>query len=411
MAKKTKTTKLTEDDKERLEQIFLRVRDEKLRQWYAEAQSENPNLSASAQSRLQLHLCLREKRKEADMRRQERDACNAEGDDEGAATARKKMRTALIAMSLLIQMAAEGQPPPSAAKARRKWMAKTPTLEEMLGDRELDRRTEFGVTRDSLPDLILHEAGDIEQVLENDHEEFEGAKGGLELEDSDIGRSEPDAVDTPAPEPSNIWIQHTLHMQERYRAANLPDFAIETRLAYQKKLFDEHVSRQQQLHEASVKTLGLGENAEYPMREGLEKTYNSVLATSTYSEDSLWELTSPMLWHYSDDWIWPTEPQWCCPMGTLRIQTVCKISRLYLDFGVGSLSADCVSLPPIVGQPPKIFRARNNEDTPFMDIEISFLAGGFVKVRLPTFAVTRTHMDQRIPSDIELTGVWMGRTG
>jgi hypothetical protein len=46
-----------------------------------------------------------------------------------------------------------------------------------------------------------------------------------------------------------------------------------------------------------------------------------------------------------------------------------------------------------------------------MGIEISFLAGGFVKVRLPTLAVVQPRMDPQTPSIIELTGLWMGRIG
>jgi hypothetical protein len=214
----------------------------------------------------------------------------------------------------------------------------------------------------------------------------------------------------PAPEPSNIWIQHTLHMQQLYRTSGLPDFAIETRLAYQKKLFDKHVYREQLLRSASEETLGLGENAEYPMRQGIETTYNSVLATSTYSEDSLWELTSPMLWHYSYNGIWPTDPQWC-PMGTMRIQTICNMSKLSLEFRVGSFGADRICIPPTIGQQPLVFSARENEGTSCMGIEISFLAGGFVKVRLPTLAVVQPRMDPQTPSIIELTGLWMGRIG
>ncbi|KAJ4300802.1 hypothetical protein N0V90_002890 [Kalmusia sp. IMI 367209] len=418
MAKKAKKPKLTEEEKERLEQCFRQVRDQKLREWYEQAHAEDSDIKAVAQARLQLQIWLREKRKEVAIYKQERDACKIEDDNDGLAAARKKLKHAQCAMAMHMKMSVEGLPESTTAKARKKWVERSLTLEELLYDFDLDKRTEFGVSRDSIIDPLALEVYNDEDTLDRDiwcigkdlkDMLLEGAEGGgttIEV------KAEADGLGKPAPDPTSIWAAHALHMQERYRGANLPEFAIETKLAFQKKLFDQHVDLERQLYNATESTLSLGANAHHPTREGTTTTWNAVLVTTTFSEHSLWELSSPMLWRYFEAGLSWDYPQWV-PGGVMRIHTVSKSSHIYFDFGMRTFSTQSISVPVSIDTRTLTYAAQCHQTGTNIDIGVTFLAQGFVKVRFPVFALIEPDMGcKRQPTtSVDLTGRWMGPVG
>jgi hypothetical protein len=104
----------------------------------------------AAQARLQLQLWLREKQKEAAIRKQEHDICKFNGDTNALTTAREKLKNVQISIAMHVKMGLEGIPAYFGDKACRKWAGNAYTLAELLDDGDLDRRTEFGVNRDSL---------------------------------------------------------------------------------------------------------------------------------------------------------------------------------------------------------------------------------------------------------------------
>lgn len=156
--------------------------------------------------------------------------------------------------------------------------------------------------------------------------------GGTTLEDWDEG----DDSSEPISDPTIIWNQHALHIQRRYRRVGLPDFAVETRLAFQKKIFDLHVDREHQLRKATESSPNFDTDAQYPIHEGTSTSWNTVLATATFSKHSLWELTCPMFWRHFEGGRSFDHPQWA-PRGLMRIQTVSNSVRVR-SVRIGSLS-------------------------------------------------------------------------
>jgi hypothetical protein len=404
MAKKPKQPKLTEEEKERIEQHFHQVRDQSLRKWYAQSHDADPAISAAAQARLQLQIWLREKRAEVASLKLERDACKAKGDTDGLASIQKKRKTAQIGMSMHTKMAAQGIPPSTEARACRKWASKTHTLDQILDDRDLDRRTEFGVNRDSLLDLAAHEVQANEDWAEAEFEDAEDEIGGIQLGEQSTGSTPEitlEAGDLVDPVANNIWSRHALHMQERYQNENLPDHAIETKLAFQKKLFDKHVARDHQLRIATADTQNLDPNSP-STRKGTGTAYNPVLATTASFEHSLWELTSPLLWRYFEGKYNWDAPGWV-PSGTMRVQTISGSARVYFDFGARTYSTQRVEVPATCSMTAVTVSARCDQSDEDVGIDITFLDRGFVAVDVPLGALIPPAVGL-----VGLTGFWLG---
>jgi hypothetical protein len=403
MAKKPKQPKLTEEEKERIEQHFHQVRDQSLRKWYAQSHDADPAISAAAQARLQLQIWLREKRAEVASLKLERDACKAKGDTDGLASIQKKRKTAQIGMSMHTKMAAQGIPPSTEARACRKWASKTHTLDQILDDRDLDRRTEFGVNRDSLLDLAAHEVQANEDWAEAEFEDAEDEIGGIQLGEQSTGSTPEitlEAGDLVDPVANNIWSRHALHMQERYQNENLPDHAIETKLALQKKLFDIHVDSEEQLRTVIMNTDR--DPTLIILRQGIKTTHNPVLATTTFSEHSLWELTSPLLWRYyegKDNW---DAPGWV-PSGTMRVHTTSGSAHIYFDFGSHTYSTQRVEVPASCSMRPVTVSARCDQTGEDVGVDITFLDRGFVAVDVPLSALVSSAVGL-----VGLAGVWLG---
>jgi hypothetical protein len=405
MAKKAK---MTEQDKERLEQYFQHVRDQSLRQWYAQSHDVDPRLSAAAQARLQLQIWLRETRREITTRRQERNAHKANNNTNELATVRKKLKKLQYAMAMHTKMALEGISASTEAKACRKWAAETHTLDEILSDGDLDKKTEFSVNRNSLIEFAAQEGSNDEDPTHADFEDADIEMGGVKLEEQDIEssrnfKSEEDDLADSVQTPTNIWSQHALHMQHHYRSVNLPDHAIETKLAFQKKLFDKHMARECERRSAVTTTeaMDLNVNSSSP-RAGTKMTYNPVLATTTFSEHSLWELTSPSLWsHFEGKDNWDT-PGWV-PSGTMRIQTMSGSTHIYFDFGSRTYSAQRVEVPATCRMGPVFVSARCDQTGEDIDVDITFLDRGFVRVDLLIDAIL-----PKAVGWVELTGIWLG---
>jgi hypothetical protein len=401
--KKAKQPKLTEEEKERIEQQFHQVRDQSLRKWYAQSQDKDPTVSAAAQARLQLQIWLREKREQIEKLKLEREACKASGDANGLAAVQKKRKKAAIGMSNHTKMAVEGIPPSTEAKACREWAKKTPTLDEMLGDRDLDRRTEFGVNRDSLLDITARGRGTDEDWIEAEFDYAEDENGGIQLGEQSTGSTPeitPEAGDLVDPVANNVWSRHALHMQERYQNENLPDHAIETKLALQKKLFDIHVDSEEQLRTVIMNTDR--DPTLIILRQGIKTTHNPVLATTTFSEHSLWELTSPLLWRYyegKDNW---DAPGWV-PSGTMRVHTTSGSAHIYFDFGSHTYSTQRVEVPASCSMRPVTVSARCDQTGEDVGVDITFLDRGFVAVDVPLSALVSSAVGL-----VGLAGVWLG---
>jgi hypothetical protein len=423
---KVKKPKLTAEDNKRLEQCFRQLRDQTLRQWYDEAHGEDPQLQSVAQARLQLQVDLRERRKEIALLKQDRDISKINGDTDELAATRKKLKRAQFAMAMQSKILVDGIPIVTAAKARKQWVKTAWTLAQLLDNFDLDKKTEFGLNRDILRGLIVHEKSEDESSfeggprcingqlkdgvsLEDGLEHTGEALRGVQLEDQGTAETLVDEITEVTPNPTCIWTHHALEMQKRYRSTNLPDFAIETKLAFQKKLFDQHVDRERQLQNAVESTLALSADGQHAIREGTSTTWNPVLVTSTYSEHSLWELTSPLLWQSFEGGLSWNYPQWV-PSGIMRIQTALKLSHIYFDFGTRTFSTQRLFIPSTISTGIVIIPATCHQTDANIDIGITFLAQGFVKVSFPVLAIIQPDLGCKDPPflNLDLTGVWLG---
>ncbi|XP_014552723.1 hypothetical protein COCVIDRAFT_19224 [Bipolaris victoriae FI3] len=403
MAKKAK---LTEDEKQHLEHHFHEVRDHALRRWYKDAHGNDPQLKAVAQARLQLQIWLREKRGEITTLQQQRDACKADSDTDGVETVRKKLKHAHCALAMHMKMSKEGIPTSTTEKARRRWSERTYSLEDVLRDRDLDKGSDFGVNRDNMFRSVVEEedsgmllAGSLGDM------QLEDEDGGITLEDWDEGDGSSELIS----DPTTIWKQHALHIQQRCRRIGLPDFTVGTRLAFQKKIFDLHVDRERQLREATKSSSKFDTDAQYPLREGTSASWNAVLAAATFSEHSLWELTCPMLWRHFESGRSFDHPQWV-PNGLMRIQTVSNASYVFFEFGTRSFSTNRISIPATVNTRALVLSARCHQTRASIYFELSFLARNFVEVRFPITAILQFDGSCMTPSTkaVKLNGVWMG---
>ncbi|KAF1846036.1 uncharacterized protein K460DRAFT_266369, partial [Cucurbitaria berberidis CBS 394.84] len=207
-----------------------------------------------------------------------------------------------------------------------------------------------------------------------------------------------------------IWQQHALHMQHRYRASGLPDFAAETKLAFQKKVYDLHLGRESQLRKAYEDTANLHPPGEHATRKGVTGLWNTVLVTTQFSEHSMWDLISTKLWRYFENGFSWNLPQWV-PRGILRIQTIFNASRVYFDFGSRTFSTDQINLPAEASTQVLFYAARCHETGADVHFGLAFLADGFVKVQFPALAVVGADAGCRagvvVDTVVELTGVYM----
>ncbi|XP_014550683.1 hypothetical protein COCVIDRAFT_114825 [Bipolaris victoriae FI3] len=235
--------------------------------------------------------------------------------------------------------------------------------------------------------------------------QLEEEDDGTALEDWDEG----DDSSEPISDPTIIWEQHALRIQNRYRRSGIPDFAAETRLAFQKKIFDLHVDRERQLREATESSPKFDMDAQYPLREGTSTSWNAVLAAATFSEHSLWELTCPMLWRHFEGGRSFDHPQWA-PRGLMRIHTVSNSSYVFFEFGARSFSTSRISIPATVNTRALVFSARCHQTRASIDFELTFVARSFVEVQFPITAIIQFDGSSKIPSTtaVKLTGVWMG---
>lgn len=154
------------------------------------------------------------------IRKQERDTCKVNGDIHALATARKKLKSVQITTAKYASMAPEGMAAATAAKACRAWAMKSHILEEILEDRDLDRRTEFGVNRDSLPEHTAHDERTNEDSTAGEFNDDMEDAGGIVLEDKDDATStewtiREEGSNEPSLNPTNIWSQHAQHLREQ----------------------------------------------------------------------------------------------------------------------------------------------------------------------------------------------------
>ena len=130
-----------------LQTRFEHTRDLKLRQWYTETQSPDPQIQFNAQCRLQLQLQLRLQRADERKFKKQRDAHKAASDTAQFETARKMLRKSKIAAAMTMR-SLRGEMELSEKSKRkmvRRWGREGKTLEEVLGGMEWDRRSDFGI--------------------------------------------------------------------------------------------------------------------------------------------------------------------------------------------------------------------------------------------------------------------------
>ena len=116
-----------------------------------------------------------------------------------------------------------------------------------------------------------------------------------------------------------------------------------------------------------------------------------------------------MLWQYFEGGLSWDYPQWV-PRGIMRIYTVAKASHIYFDFGVRTFSTQRIFIPATISIWTSTFPAQCHQTGAKIDIEMTFLARGFVKVHFPLLTVIQPDMGcKALPvTPVELTGTWMG---
>ncbi len=411
-AQKASQPKLTDQDRIHIERLFSQVRDQALQQWYKQAQDGPANIKASAQARLQLQIWLRDSRRSnATFKAQRRDFMH-EGNTVDMGVALKKEKMTRKDVSELSGMIQNGIPHNTATKARQEWARMDLPLEFVLADFSLDNKSDFGVNRDSIgiPVEFLVRNCNLPHHITPTTFSPEDRVDEIKLEDE----TDLSTLDEAIPDPTSIWAQHTLHIQRRYRFADLPDWAVETKLAFQKKVFEHHVEREHQLRTALDITTEFTKNWKlYPLRErlrmGVDLSIDSTLRTSSPSEHSIWELTSPMLWQHFEDGLSWDSPQWF-PKGLMRIQSSLIQSSIYFEFGTHSFSVDQVQTPAVFSTKTFHYQARCHQTGKIVDTSITFLVQGIVRVKFPALDIIVSDLGcMHLPlTTVELTGIWMG---
>jgi len=134
--------------KEEIHQRFIHTRDLKLRQWYTEAHSDDPEVQLDAQIRLYIQFLLRDQRALTQSYNQRRNKYKAVGDVHSLTDMREKLPYSIGTTATIVRMA-KGvlELPKDMATQAAEWWSKGHNLVEVLGGTEWDTKQEFGVTK------------------------------------------------------------------------------------------------------------------------------------------------------------------------------------------------------------------------------------------------------------------------
>lgn len=184
---KKKKEKVSDEEKaaaeEDVQRRFIHTRDLKLRQWYAEAHSHDPQIRLDAQVRLHIQSLLRDQRSTMEDCKSRRDFHKQQKSDTAALIAvRAELREAQKMMARMVKWT-QGQEgiPKKLPKRATAWWSRGHSLEETLGGIEWDRRSEFGVFKWQTDDTVYDQ-----QFVEADEDQIgidEGGEGSDEDQD------------------------------------------------------------------------------------------------------------------------------------------------------------------------------------------------------------------------------------
>lgn len=166
-------------DKEKQKQQFIRTRDLRLRQWYTEAHSHDPQVRLDAQVRLYIQFLIRNQRVQIQEYKQRRDRFKTAGDTDGLDDVRQKLPYALGRVAVTVRMATgEVELPKNMTGQAVEWWEKGHSLAEVLGGAEWDWMKEFREpsSKDNTTEAEEQGAEIEDEIFSDDDEADAGAE-------------------------------------------------------------------------------------------------------------------------------------------------------------------------------------------------------------------------------------------
>lgn len=428
---KTKKEKPSEKATARLQQRYYQTRDAQLRQWYAEAQSDDADIRTSAQLRLQLQIWMREKRKELMALKLQRDVCRRDEDIAELEKVKKKLKSAHCAQANYWQVIQGKIQMPNPEKVLNQWAKKPCTLQQILGDEDLDKKNDFGVAFEVQDFAASDEEGgvDIDRAMLKQEESHEGAAiysdGNNSIEaglkevkswaESKTGslmhKAKPVVTDPHNQEVAKIWEQHETRMLRHFRAEAVSESVVQAVLTTHRVALEQHALYEHMTTEERKKTKMLAAKNMVTFNNQhirLCSTPNPELACPI---QGTWSLVSTKLWAYFDgggNW---NSPNWL-PGGQMHIKTVSGLSRICLKFNTRLFRTEAVRLPGLTDPCPLAFKALCEETSTEVLFSITFLTNGFLEVQFPTLPIVQSDARCKILPTLDavvvLVGVYMG---
>ncbi len=470
--KKKRTISMTQ-----IEQQFQEARERKLTQWYEETSSEDASIRAAAESRLQLQQWLRDQRRTVESLKRQCDKYKSDAQGTRLNLLCKRLKRAENELKTRLLFTQRGMPVAMARNACELWAAKAPSLQYVLDDSGLDEMIDFRWNPQGLPrpkesqqehkEKKIDVKAAIQPVIVDTHtqSEDEGSEASMRTAMEDIpqqnqdGEAEPSLEtemvdvqqqnennndktlldqesvnvqqdkedletnkeqitsvldpDQPLLDPKSIWAEHAAQLKQRYRRIGLTESAIDTKFAFQKKMFNAHAHTAERVGSEVRDQHGPSSAAmttKKVFRMGIIPPSGSKLTKTTYSEHTLWELTSPLLWrYYKNSFMWEYCPYWV-PRGLIRIKTVEGASQIFFDFGTRCYESKTKALPYtqsfewLTLAVPTYPRSSIT-----FDVKIALLPKGLLKVRFPVAAIVKLGNDSGVQLDetVELNGAWI----
>jgi hypothetical protein len=346
--------------------------------WYRDAHSTDAETRLSAQARLRVQLQLRKARKERNALTSERECRKASGDIEGLKTVKQKLKRIHIGLSPLLLLRNDISAD-TKLKMAKKWQIECMSLEELLEDKDLDVRGDFTIgdeldqasTNNNAQVTKTSGSSTLVNIRAAPHDT--GSAVGLvndEIRNQDCSTF---AATTLGRETDEIWNRHVQAMNGYYMAKGLKQHVINTRIAIQKSAFISQAKQELLINQAHTSLLTLCSQ---------NKSVSIGCAEFISPTGGLWTLSSTKLWQiYEGRKSWD-QPRWT-PSGHLRICTVGRTSRLYLDFGTCSFTTGPIVLPLVASPHPLIASASCNRFGTDVKLEMFFVGNANLKIRFP----------------------------
>jgi hypothetical protein len=418
-----KTTGLSE------QLLYETTRTAKLHQWYAD--TENPDLTIrnKAAARLQLQIEKRENRQKFMFVRKERDMCKVGGDIAGLSRAKGEMKQLHGDMGRFKKFRDNGTPDDIMLNFSTRWFRDPVPLDEIMARFEFDRQKDFGLSglylsphnralffRQNVP---FGQGASVKESGSFNHNDPISQSGPANLNSQNTSMEATHCQNIPinqqmpvgqnnafrqkvlvktATQPfhthdskliktldrthDRIWEAHEASMRLHYSSPNTKEALWQTKLAIQKRAFQEAASNEIDVERKYLQPIIVPSRPRRLRRSDFMTQTTSKSNNRVTFEHGLWTLSSTKLWeHYEGGVNW-NNSQWT-PGGFLRLYTESGLSDLIFDFGNRTFIAHGVKLPDLASKKSFTYHTTCEQTSIEVPVTLIFIPHGRIEAQFP----------------------------